>query len=83
MPTRLVDATSVRSAALTALSAVMVLSPLDHLARASAAEEAEISFEAVPPGTWTGEPYELAGNRLVFTSWYYVRPGGYASPYRS
>ena len=23
----------------------------------------------------TGEPYELAGKRLVFTNWYYVRPG--------
>jgi len=22
-----------------------------------------------------GEPYELAGKRLVFTNWYYVRPG--------
>lgn len=42
------------------------------------AEEAEISFEAVPPDKWTGEPYELAGKRLVFTNWYYVRPGGYA-----
>ncbi|MGQ9630930.1 MAG: hypothetical protein ACUVXI_11575 [bacterium] len=25
----------------------------------------------------TGEPYELAGKRLVFTNWYYVRPGGF------
>jgi len=22
-----------------------------------------------------GEPYDLAGNRMVFTNWYYVRPG--------
>lgn len=41
-------------------------------------DEAEISFDAVPADRWTGEPYELAGNRMVFTSWYYVRPGGYA-----
>lgn len=26
----------------------------------------------------TGEPYELAGKRLVFTNWYYVRPGSFA-----
>lgn len=25
-----------------------------------------------------GEPYELAGKRLVFTNWFYVRPGGFA-----
>jgi len=42
------------------------------------AEEPKISFDVVPPDQWTGEPYELAGSRLVFTSWYYVRPGGYA-----
>ena len=26
----------------------------------------------------TGEPYALAGKRLAFTSWYYVRVGGFA-----
>ena len=26
----------------------------------------------------TGEPYALAGTRLAFTSWYYVRVGGFA-----
>ncbi len=26
----------------------------------------------------TGEPYELAGKRLVFTNWHYVRPGSFA-----
>src|ERR1043166_3159193 len=35
----------------------------------------------IPTGThrtWAlGEPYELAGNRLVFTNWYYVRPGSF------
>jgi hypothetical protein len=25
-----------------------------------------------------GEPYELAGKRLVFTNWFYVRPGAFA-----
>jgi len=30
------------------------------------------------PASKTGEPYELAGKRLVFTSWYYVRPGSFA-----
>ncbi|HUT91321.1 MAG TPA: hypothetical protein VMY37_17610 [Thermoguttaceae bacterium] len=46
MTTRPVDATPVLSAVLTALSAVMVLAPPDHFARASA-EEADLSFEAV------------------------------------
>jgi len=26
-------------------------------------------------GQRTGEPYELLGNRIVFTNWHYVRPG--------
>jgi hypothetical protein len=38
----------------------------------------EISFEMVEPGMWTGEPYALAGNRMVFTNWYYVRAGAYS-----
>ncbi len=42
------------------------------------ADEGEISFAAVPSNAWTGEPYQLAGNRMVFTTWYYVRPGGFA-----
>ncbi len=42
------------------------------------AAEPEVTFDAVPRDRWTGEPYELAGRRMVFTSWYYVRPGGYA-----
>ena len=27
------------------------------------------------PGVETGEPYELAGRRIVFTSWHFIRPG--------
>lgn len=42
------------------------------------AAEPEVTFDVVPRDRWTGEPYELAGRRMVFTSWYYVRPGGYA-----
>lgn len=38
----------------------------------------EISFDLVKPTMWTGEPYALAGNRMVFTNWYYVRAGGYS-----
>lgn len=38
----------------------------------------EIDFDLVEPGAWTGEPYDLAGQRMVFTSWYYIRAGGYA-----
>lgn len=32
---------------------------------------------AVAAPAATGEPYELAGNRIVFTNWFYVRPGGF------
>src|SRR4051794_35935697 len=38
----------------------------------------DIDLSVVPPERFTGEPYTLAGKRVVFTSWYYVRPGGYA-----
>jgi hypothetical protein len=60
-----------------ALLGVLWLAAVGCPALVSSAEP-EISFEAVPPDAWTGEPYELAGKRMVFTSWYYVRPGGYA-----
>jgi hypothetical protein len=30
------------------------------------------------PQRFVGEPYELAGKRLVFTSWFFVRPGNLA-----
>lgn len=30
------------------------------------------------PERASGEPYRLAGNRIVFTNWYYVRPGSHA-----
>jgi len=36
---------------------------------------------AIPAATTQqpfGEPYELAGSRLVFTNWFFVRPGGFA-----
>ncbi|MBI3657444.1 MAG: hypothetical protein HY232_13600 [Acidobacteria bacterium] len=37
------------------------------------------SSEAPRYGTApTGEPYELAGKRLVFANWYYVRPGKFS-----
>ena len=38
---------------------------------------AAVAQEGAPPMTRTGEPYELAGNRLVFTNWHYIRPGGF------
>jgi len=44
---------------------------------AARAAEGGFPFDVVPPDRWTGEPYELAGKRLVFASWYFVRPGGY------
>jgi len=37
----------------------------------------EINFDNVPADKWTGEPYGLAGNRVVFTNWYYVRTGSF------
>lgn len=47
----------------------------DRIDRRAAVAE-DISFEKVPADRFTGEPYELAGKRLVFTSWYFVRTGG-------
>jgi hypothetical protein len=38
----------------------------------------DIDLSIVPVERFTGEPYELAGKRIVFTSWYFIRPGGYA-----
>lgn len=43
-----------------------------------AARAEEINFDLVRPEMWTGEPYALAGKRMVFTSWYFIRAGGYA-----
>jgi hypothetical protein len=42
------------------------------------AEAEEISFKDVPADRFTGEPYELAGKRLVFTNWYFVRTGSFS-----
>ncbi len=33
---------------------------------------------APPSPPTSGEPYVLAGKRLVFTNWFFVRPGGFA-----
>jgi hypothetical protein len=38
----------------------------------------DLDLSIIPTERLTGEPYALAGKRLVFTSWYHVRPGGYA-----
>ena len=60
-------------------SVIRLLSALALLlaARTPADAEEEVSFDAVPSDAWTGEPYELLGNRMFFTSWYFVRPGNY------
>jgi hypothetical protein len=42
------------------------------------AADDEIRHDLVPRDRWTGEPYALAGKRLAFVDWSYVRPGGYA-----
>lgn len=61
------------------LLAVGVVVPREgNRPRSAAAADVEIDFAVVPQDRFTGEPYELAGNRLVFTNWYYVRPGSFA-----
>jgi hypothetical protein len=35
-------------------------------------------MEPQPAHREIGEPYDLAGNRLYFQNWYYIRPGGFA-----
>jgi hypothetical protein len=56
------------------------LAMFPEVGRAAVEPDAEntIDLSVVPPDQFTGEPYVLAGKRLVFTNWYYVRPGGYA-----
>ena len=39
-------------------------------------KQSEIKI-GIGKGQRTGEPYELAGNRMVFMNWYYVRPGSF------
>ncbi|MBI4581678.1 MAG: hypothetical protein HY718_18425 [Planctomycetes bacterium] len=46
------------------------------VASGAAASTASGPAAAGPP--ISGEPYELGGRRLVFTSWQYVRPGSFA-----
>ena len=41
----------------------------------SASAEREVIDGIMTTRTIQGEPYELAGNRIVFTNWYYVQPG--------
>ena len=31
----------------------------------------------VPDDAWIGEPYALAGKRVVFTNWHFIRPGSW------
>lgn len=50
---------------------------LGHCGSSAVEADFEVTFEAVPRDRFTGEPYELAGPRMVFTTWYYVRPGGF------
>ena len=43
-----------------------------------AAEPGAATPKSVSSPQAYGEPYELPGERLVFTNWFYVRPGGLA-----
>ena len=48
------------------------------LAEASAASETPSKGGKALARVWTaGEPYELAGKRIVFTNWYWIRPGSF------
>jgi len=63
-------------AALGALAAVLALAAQGpgRTAEAADASGPETSARDRP----SGEPYRLSGNRVVFTNWYYVRPGSHA-----
>ncbi|NLH99634.1 MAG: hypothetical protein GX446_09110 [Chthonomonadales bacterium] len=37
----------------------------------------DLERQADPPPVDTGEPYDLLGTRMVFTNWFYVRPGSF------
>ena len=59
----------------TAMAAGMSLSLAQS--EASAEESAQKGTAGMATEKHYGEPYDLAGKRLVFTSWYYVRPGNF------
>lgn len=64
------------------LTAVIGLSFTLWLAAPPAVKAAETAVregtQAMAYPVKSGEPYELLGKRLVFTNWYYVRPGTFA-----
>lgn len=71
---------AVRRALLIAMAAgtVAAVSLAGPHAVAEGAEGPPGPAQASPAQRLLGEPYEMAGRRWVFTSWYYVRPGMFA-----
>jgi len=59
----------------TAAGGALGLSAASVAGPATAAETREVVRGIETTRIIQGEPYELAGKRLVFTNWYYVRPG--------
>ncbi len=45
--------------------------------RPDVTDTSDVSRRSDPPPVDTGEPYELLGRRLVFTNWFFVRPGSF------
>ncbi|HWB55142.1 MAG TPA: hypothetical protein VG722_13150 [Tepidisphaeraceae bacterium] len=57
------------------LLSLSVIVGIDQRTRAAVGEET-VRIDGIPSKQGVeGEPYELAGNRVIFTNWYYVDPG--------
>jgi len=63
-----------RSASLATLGLVMPKTALAQ--QITPAADTKLKF-GIGKGPKAGEPYKLAGNRMVFTNWYYVRFGSF------
>ncbi len=62
----------------TCVSLIVLIVSSQRVDVRAAGEAAEEGAKPMTTSTTTGEPYELAGKRIVFANWYYVRPGSFA-----
>lgn len=56
-------------------SAVLITISASFIQAAYQDEMEQFITKAMTTKPITGEPYELQGNRIVFTNWYFIRPG--------
>jgi hypothetical protein len=56
-------------------SGVLITISTSYIQAADQDEVEQFITKAMTTKPITGEPYELQGNRIVFTNWYFIRPG--------